>query len=639
MKAYPRVTDIPDPVDVAVIAIPAATVLDVVDDCAAKGVEGLIVISAGFAEVGDSDRSRAASSSRRAPPRHAAHRPELHGRGEHRSATSRMNATFAPSRPVPRTGRVRVAVGRARHRAARPGRRASGSAISAFVSMGNKADVSEQRPAPVLGGRPEHRRDPALPRVVREPAQVRAARAPHRTHEADRRGEERPHAAPGTRARRLAHRRARDPRRRRRRAVPAGRRRPRRHARRAVRHRAGCSSHQPLPAGSARRDRRATAAGPASSPPTRATGAGLEVPELSTRHAGRAAGVRLRPTRGCATRWTSSHRRRRDVRAMRSASCSPTRTSTRCSCIFVPPLVTEAADVARAIVGRQRRRRRRSRSRVLPRPRRTCPTIAAACADERAHDPVRSRFPRRPRVALERAAPTSPSGAAGPRARCRRSPGIDLGRRPAARGAELAEPPGGGLARPAERRAAAASCFGIPVACRRVGADRRRGGRGRRRARATPSRSRRAPPSSCTRPTSAACASASPTPTRCAHAFAGDGRTRSATRMGGASCSRWSQPGVETIVGVTQDPLFGPLVLFGMGGVTAELVRDTVVAARARSPTSTPTTSCGRCGRRRCCSATAARPRSTSPRSRTCCCVSACSPTTCPRSPSSTPTR
>ncbi len=35
--------------------------------------------------------------------------------------------------------------------------------------------------------------------------------------------------------------------------------------------------------------------------------------------------------------------------------------------------------------------------------------------------------------------------------------------------------------------------------------------------------------------------------------------------------------GVETIVGVTHDPSFGPLVLFGMGGVTAELMRDTAL--------------------------------------------------------------
>jgi acyl-CoA synthetase (NDP forming) len=33
-------------------------------------------------------------------------------------------------------------------------------------------------------------------------------------------------------------------------------------------------------------------------------------------------------------------------------------------------------------------------------------------------------------------------------------------------------------------------------------------------------------------------------------------------------------PGVETIVGITHDPSFGPLVMFGLGGVAAELLAD-----------------------------------------------------------------
>jgi acyl-CoA synthetase (NDP forming) len=44
--------------------------------------------------------------------------------------------------------------------------------------------------------------------------------------------------------------------------------------------------------------------------------------------------------------------------------------------------------------------------------------------------------------------------------------------------------------------------------------------------------------------------------------------------MGGAVVQEMAAPGVETIVGVTQDPSFGPLVLFGLGGVTAELLGD-----------------------------------------------------------------
>ncbi|MGH3346594.1 MAG: GNAT family N-acetyltransferase, partial [Nocardioides sp.] len=58
MPAYPSVNDIPGDVDVAVVAVPAEAVQDVVLDCAAKGVHGLIVISSGFAETGEEGRQR-----------------------------------------------------------------------------------------------------------------------------------------------------------------------------------------------------------------------------------------------------------------------------------------------------------------------------------------------------------------------------------------------------------------------------------------------------------------------------------------------------------------------------------------------------------------------------------------------------
>ena len=51
VRAYPSVLDVPDPIDLAVIAVPAAAVGDVVMDCRAKGVHGLVVISAGFADA------------------------------------------------------------------------------------------------------------------------------------------------------------------------------------------------------------------------------------------------------------------------------------------------------------------------------------------------------------------------------------------------------------------------------------------------------------------------------------------------------------------------------------------------------------------------------------------------------------
>ena len=58
LPTYPSVADIPETVDVAVVAVPADKVHDVVLDCAAKGVHGLIVISSGFAETGEEGRRR-----------------------------------------------------------------------------------------------------------------------------------------------------------------------------------------------------------------------------------------------------------------------------------------------------------------------------------------------------------------------------------------------------------------------------------------------------------------------------------------------------------------------------------------------------------------------------------------------------
>ena len=52
IKAYASIAEVPEPVDLAVIATPAFTVPGVIDECAAAGVRGAIVISAGFKEIG-----------------------------------------------------------------------------------------------------------------------------------------------------------------------------------------------------------------------------------------------------------------------------------------------------------------------------------------------------------------------------------------------------------------------------------------------------------------------------------------------------------------------------------------------------------------------------------------------------------
>src|SRR5215210_4295349 len=58
MPSHASVSEIADDVDIAIVAVPADSVQDVVLDCANKGVHGLVVISSGFAEVGEEGRQR-----------------------------------------------------------------------------------------------------------------------------------------------------------------------------------------------------------------------------------------------------------------------------------------------------------------------------------------------------------------------------------------------------------------------------------------------------------------------------------------------------------------------------------------------------------------------------------------------------
>lgn len=54
-KVYPNVRDIPDPVDLALIMVPASAVPTVVEDCLVKGVKGVEIFSSGFSETGKED--------------------------------------------------------------------------------------------------------------------------------------------------------------------------------------------------------------------------------------------------------------------------------------------------------------------------------------------------------------------------------------------------------------------------------------------------------------------------------------------------------------------------------------------------------------------------------------------------------
>jgi len=56
IKAFPNIVDVPGPVELAIIATPANTVPDVVGECAATGVTGAVIISAGFREIGSAGK-------------------------------------------------------------------------------------------------------------------------------------------------------------------------------------------------------------------------------------------------------------------------------------------------------------------------------------------------------------------------------------------------------------------------------------------------------------------------------------------------------------------------------------------------------------------------------------------------------
>ena len=52
IKAYPSIGEVPDSVDLAVIATPAPTIPSIIQECVAAGVKGAIIVSAGFKEIG-----------------------------------------------------------------------------------------------------------------------------------------------------------------------------------------------------------------------------------------------------------------------------------------------------------------------------------------------------------------------------------------------------------------------------------------------------------------------------------------------------------------------------------------------------------------------------------------------------------
>ncbi len=141
VRAWPDVRAIPDPVDLAVIVVPQPQVLGVVDACLEKGIKGLLVITAGFKEVGPEGAALELEMARRV--RAAGARmvgPNCLGIVTTDPET-RLDATFAPTFPPEGTVSVASQSG-ALGVAMLDYARELNIGIRDFVSMGNKADVS-----------------------------------------------------------------------------------------------------------------------------------------------------------------------------------------------------------------------------------------------------------------------------------------------------------------------------------------------------------------------------------------------------------------------------------------------------------------------------------------------------------------
>lgn len=141
LKAYPSVTAIPDPIDLAVVSVPRDVVPRVVEDCLEKGVRGLVVITAGFAETGEEGAALEAAVRDRV----RAHGVRMIGPNcmgvINTDPDVRLNATFAPTPArsgtigfVSQSGALGVAILNVASDL--------GVGLTQFVSMGNKADVS-----------------------------------------------------------------------------------------------------------------------------------------------------------------------------------------------------------------------------------------------------------------------------------------------------------------------------------------------------------------------------------------------------------------------------------------------------------------------------------------------------------------
>lgn len=155
LKAYPSVLDVPEPIDLAVIVIPVGGVLAVVEECGKKGVKGLVVITAGFKEVGGAG----AELERRLVALVKQYGMQMVGPNclGIIDTISKLNASFAAIMPAPgqiafmsQSGAICTAI--------LDWSASQGIGFSRFVSLGNKSDIDEVALLRAWGEDPDNNR-------------------------------------------------------------------------------------------------------------------------------------------------------------------------------------------------------------------------------------------------------------------------------------------------------------------------------------------------------------------------------------------------------------------------------------------------------------------------------------------------
>ena len=140
LPAYPSVAEIPGPVDLAIILVPAKVVPSVLEECGQKGIKGAVIISAGFREVGREGRQLEQQLIE------IAHRYEMRLIGPNVlgiiDTFSGLNASFASG--MPRQGHIAfMSQSGALCTSILDMALGQGTGFSRFYSIGNKADINE----------------------------------------------------------------------------------------------------------------------------------------------------------------------------------------------------------------------------------------------------------------------------------------------------------------------------------------------------------------------------------------------------------------------------------------------------------------------------------------------------------------